>query len=218
MALAPSWTRLPGVVSVEIEAWAVGPMVDGFQGNVNVLAQEFPGRTAQDYIDYSKRGGVMDVAEIVRLDDGTKGARFVYEVPRAGTTLEALGIAAVDDGVAVLTFDLPDKKVNTLGRAVLAELGGILHSLAARTDLRGLLFRSGKPGQYIAGADLTELGALALATKEQAGEAITLGHKLFGGFAKMPFPTVALIDGNCMGGGTELSLAMDERIVRTWPS
>src|SRR3954462_4403875 len=122
-----------------------------------------------------------------------------------------------DAGVAGLTFDLPDKKVNPLGRAVLTELGGILQGLAARTDLRGLLFRSGKPGQYIAGADLTELGALALATKEQAGEAIMLGHTLFGGFAKMPFPTVALIDGNCMGGGTELALAMDDRVVSDAP-
>ena len=52
-----------------------------------------------------------------------------------------------DDGIAVLTFDLPGKKVNTLGRAVLTELGGIAHALATRTDLRGLLFRSGKPGQ-----------------------------------------------------------------------
>lgn len=118
-----------------------------------------------------------------------------------------------DDGIAVLTFDLPDKKVNTLGRAVLAELGGILHSLAVRADLRGLLFRSGKPGQFIAGADLTELAMLAMATKEQASEAVALGHKLFGGFAKMPFPTVALVDGNCMGGGTEMVLAMDDRIV-----
>ena len=118
-----------------------------------------------------------------------------------------------DDGIAVLTFDLPGKKVNTLGRAVLTELGGVVHGLMARTDLRGLLFRSGKPGQYIAGADLAELGALAMATFEQASQAIGLGLKLFGAVAKLPFPTVALIDGACMGGGTELSLAMDERLV-----
>ena len=81
------------------------------------------------------------------------------------------------------------------------------------TDLRGLLFRSGKPGQFIAGADLNELAALAFATKEQVGLGITVGHKLFGAVSDLPFPTVALIDGACMGGGTELVLAMDERIV-----
>jgi 3-hydroxyacyl-CoA dehydrogenase/enoyl-CoA hydratase/3-hydroxybutyryl-CoA epimerase/3-hydroxyacyl-CoA dehydrogenase/enoyl-CoA hydratase/3-hydroxybutyryl-CoA epimerase/enoyl-CoA isomerase len=118
-----------------------------------------------------------------------------------------------DDKIAVLTFDLPGKKVNTLGQAVLMELGGIVRALAAREDLRGLLFRSGKPGQFIAGADLNEIGAMAFATKEQITQAVGLGHQLFGAIAQLPFPTVALIDGNCMGGGTELALAMDERIV-----
>ncbi len=118
-----------------------------------------------------------------------------------------------DDRIAVLTFDLPDKKVNTMGQAVLMELGQVLQGLAGRTDLRGLLFRSGKPGQFIAGADLKELGALAFASKEQVQQAISMGHKLFGLVAGLPFPTVALVDGNCMGGGTELILSMDDRIV-----
>ena len=130
---------------------------------------------------------------------------------------QAFSLAERGDGIAVLTFDLPGKKVNTLGRAVLTELGGIAHTLAARADLRGLLFRSGKPGQFIAGADLTELGALAMATADQAAQAIGLGLKLFGAFAQLPFPAVALIDGACMGGGTELTLAMDERIVSSEP-
>jgi 3-hydroxyacyl-CoA dehydrogenase / enoyl-CoA hydratase / 3-hydroxybutyryl-CoA epimerase / enoyl-CoA isomerase len=130
---------------------------------------------------------------------------------------QAFSLAERDDGIAVLTFDLPGKKVNTLGRAVLTELGAVVHSLAGRSDLRGLLFRSGKPGQFIAGADLTELGALAMATAEQAAQAIGLGLKLFGAFTLMPFPTVALIDGACMGGGTELTLAMDDRIVSSEP-
>jgi 3-hydroxyacyl-CoA dehydrogenase/enoyl-CoA hydratase/3-hydroxybutyryl-CoA epimerase/enoyl-CoA isomerase len=117
------------------------------------------------------------------------------------------------DGIGLLTLDLPDKKVNTLGQAILMELGGLLSQLKRRTDLRGLLFRSGKPGQFIAGADLKELGALAYANKEQVGQAVTMGHQLYGLVEKLPFPTVALVDGNCMGGGTELILAMDDRIV-----
>jgi 3-hydroxyacyl-CoA dehydrogenase/enoyl-CoA hydratase/3-hydroxybutyryl-CoA epimerase/3-hydroxyacyl-CoA dehydrogenase/enoyl-CoA hydratase/3-hydroxybutyryl-CoA epimerase/enoyl-CoA isomerase len=122
-----------------------------------------------------------------------------------------------DDKIAVLTFDLPDKKVNTLGQAVLTELAGVVAALAKRDDLRGLLFRSGKPGQFIAGADLNEIGALAFATKEHVAQAVAFGHGLFGKVAALPFPTVALIDGNCMGGGTELTLAMDERIVSASP-
>ncbi|MDR3618257.1 MAG: 3-hydroxyacyl-CoA dehydrogenase NAD-binding domain-containing protein [Paludisphaera borealis] len=130
----------------------------------------------------------------------------------------AFRLEEVDGSIAILTFDLPEKKVNTLGRAVLAELAGLIARLAGRTDLRGLLFRSGKPGQFIAGADLNELAALAFATREQVAEAIAFGHQLFDRIARLPFPTVALVDGNCMGGGTELILAMDDRIVTRSPA
>ena len=119
--------------------------------------------------------------------------------------------------IAILTLDLPDKKVNTLGQAVLLEFREILAGLAKRTDLQGLLFRSGKPGQFIAGADLNELGALAFAPKEQVLKGIRFGHSLFGAVAALPFPTVALVDGNCMGGGTELILSMDDRLVSKGP-
>ncbi len=121
------------------------------------------------------------------------------------------------DGIGLLTIDLPDKKVNTLSQAVLMELGGLVAKLKGRADLRGLLLRSGKPGQFIAGADLNELGALAFATREQVGQAVALGHQLYGQVSQLPFPTVALVDGNCMGGGTELILAMDDRIVSASP-
>lgn len=117
------------------------------------------------------------------------------------------------DGIGVITLDLPDKKVNTLSRAVLGELGALLAGLEGRADLRGLLFRSGKPGQFIAGADLNELGALAFAGPEMVAEAVAAGHQLYEFVSRLPFPTVALVDGNCMGGGTELILAMDDRIV-----
>lgn len=120
-------------------------------------------------------------------------------------------------GIVLLTFNLPEKKVNTLSQAVLTELAQVLGQLARRDGLRGLLFKSGKPRQFIAGADLNELAALAYATKEQIGQAIAFGHDLFGKFARLPFPTVALIDGNCMGGGTELSLAMDYRLASNAP-
>ncbi len=128
----------------------------------------------------------------------------------------AFQLEEIDGKIALVTFDLPDKKVNTLGQAVLMELAQLIGQLEVRTDLRGLLFR-GKPGQFIAGADLNELGALAFAPKEQTLKGLGFGHQLFGRLSRLPFPTVALIDGNCMGGGTELVLAMDERIASNNP-
>ncbi len=47
--------------------------------------------------------------------------------------------------------------------------------------------------------------------------ALGAGHQLYSQISRLPFPTVALIDGNCLGGGTELVLAMDERLASTAP-
>lgn len=124
-------------------------------------------------------------------------------------------LSSTSGSIGLLTFDVPDKKVNTLSQAVLTELESQVESLEERTDLKGLLFRSGKPGQFIAGADLNELGALIDATREQCQRAIVVGHSLFSRISRLPFPVVALVDGNSMGGGTELILSMDYRVAST---
>ena len=100
---------------------------------------------------------------------------------------------------------------------MLRELAGPGGQLAQRTDLRGLLFKSGKPGQFIAGADLNELAMLATPRPSRRPAPLAPGHQIFNRLSRLPFPTVALIDGNCLGGGTELVLAMDERLASTAP-
>ena len=62
--------------------------------------------------------------------------------------------------MARVVFDLPGSKANTLGQAVLADWEELLSNLEARQNVRGLLLVSGKPGMFIAGADLKELGSL----------------------------------------------------------
>ena len=130
----------------------------------------------------------------------------------------AFRLEELDGKIALLTFDLPGKSVNTFGQPVMEELGALVKELSKRTELRGLLLKSGKPGQFIAGADLNELGALAYYTKEEIAPGLAAGHAVFTGVSRLPFPTVALIDGNCMGGGTEISLAMDYRIAAANPA
>ncbi len=129
----------------------------------------------------------------------------------------ALHLEELDGRIGLLTLDVPGKKVNTLSRAVLGELAGLVAHLEGRSDLRGLLLRSGKPGQFIAGADLGEIAALAHASQEEAAGIIDCGHQLFGRLSRLPFPAIALIDGACLGGGSELALALDERLVSTSP-
>ncbi|MGE3314498.1 MAG: enoyl-CoA hydratase-related protein, partial [Planctomycetaceae bacterium] len=130
----------------------------------------------------------------------------------------AFKLEELEGKLALLTFDVPGKPVNTFSQPVLTELEEIVTKLEGRKDLKGLLLKSAKPGQYIAGADLNELGMLAYATKNDVQKGLERGHQLFTRVSKLPFPTVALIDGNCMGGGTELSLSMDYRIASNSPS
>ena len=129
----------------------------------------------------------------------------------------AFQVEWLDGGIGKITFDLPDKKVNTLSRGVLQELAALVAQLEQRADLRGVLLKSGKPGQFIAGADLNELALVSYATKEQLAGMMGVGHQIFSRISRLPFPTVALIDGGCLGGGTELVLAMDDRIVSAAP-
>ena len=127
----------------------------------------------------------------------------------------AFQLEELDGRIGLLTFNVADKKVNTLGREILQELAGLAAQLEKRTDLRGLLLRSTKPGQFIAGADLNELAAMSYASADQVAGLLASGHQLFSRISRLPFPMVALIDGACMGGGTELALTMDERLVST---
>ena len=59
--------------------------------------------------------------------------------------------------IAALTLDMPGKGANILSRPVLEELSAHLDELVGRSDVAGLIIRSGKPGIFIAGADLREM-------------------------------------------------------------
>ena len=67
---------------------------------------------------------------------------------------QAISVVTRPDGVAVLTFDQPGSKANVLTRELWTEFGDALAQLATRTDLKGLVLASAKPGIFIAGADL----------------------------------------------------------------
>ncbi len=119
--------------------------------------------------------------------------------------------------IAVLTLDAPDKGANVLAQSVLAELDAHLTSLEKRQDLAGLIIRSAKSGIFIAGADLREFAAAKNPTREQTIEVASRGRKLFQRLSKCPFVTVAAIDGVCVGGGAELAIWCDRRIMTTSP-
>ncbi len=113
------------------------------------------------------------------------------------------------DGVAWLTLDKPGASANTLGRAILEELGQWVGELE-RTPPRGLVLRSGKSSGFIVGADIHEFTAF----KDQAIAlaASRLGQSVLARLAALPCPTVAAIHGFALGGGLEVALACRYRV------
>jgi len=125
----------------------------------------------------------------------------------------------VRDGLATLTFDRPNAKVNLLTRAVMRRLDELLRAAeegARRGEIRALLVKSGKRRNFIAGADLEELAAL-----EGAAEAAGLsrrGQEILLRLDRLSVTTLAAIRGSCLGGGLELALACDQRVASDHPS
>jgi enoyl-CoA hydratase/carnithine racemase len=122
----------------------------------------------------------------------------------------------LDDRIGLLTIDVAGRPVNALSRAVWIDLDAVVEHAAAKT-LSGLLISSGKPGQFVAGADLKEILSLMDGPEEAIHQAFDLGRNVLSKLREIPFPTIALIDGPCLGGGMELALACDERVASDNP-
>jgi 3-hydroxyacyl-CoA dehydrogenase/enoyl-CoA hydratase/3-hydroxybutyryl-CoA epimerase len=93
----------------------------------------------------------------------------------------------------------------------MGELDKLLDDLATKKEVKALVFRSGKEGNFIVGADIAEIRHLA---DPETGERLARqGQSVMNKIENLPFPTVAAIHGPCMGGGLELALACTYRVV-----
>ena len=118
------------------------------------------------------------------------------------------------DGVCVLTFDRRDSVANIFDTRTFEELNAHLDFLehaAQHGPVQGVIFLSAKGKIFIAGADLHGFTSGPM-TDERLGGIIDSGHRTFGRIGRLPVATVAAIQGVCVGGGLELTLACDWRV------
>ncbi len=126
--------------------------------------------------------------------------------------------AADQDSLAWLYFDKSyadqSESTNTFSSNALRELSAVCAELTTNAP-SGLVILSAKENGFAAGADIDEFTSFK--SVDEAYAMTLLGNEVFDQIAALPFPTLALIHGFCMGGGTELALACRYRIMDDGP-
>jgi len=117
--------------------------------------------------------------------------------------------------ISVVVFNRTDVEMNIFSEAVLRELNEVLEELAGDPGTEGVVFISGKPDQFVVGADIADISSFKT-VEEATGGARAMQH-IFQKVAKLGKPTVAAINGPCLGGGLELSLACTWRVATSGP-
>ncbi len=113
----------------------------------------------------------------------------------------------VEERVGTLTIDHPP--VNALNRGTLDELGAVLTEIEGGSDVRALIL-TGAGQAFVAGADIKEMTQVR--GPEQAQALLQGGLDVLNRLDNLPIPTIAAVNGYCLGGGNELALACDFRL------
>ena len=121
----------------------------------------------------------------------------------------------MQDGIAVVTIALPDHAVNVISRSVKDEFVALFEELAADAAVKAVAFFSGKPDNFIAGADIEEF--VQLGSAAEAERLSAEGQELLDRVARFPKPIAVGIHGACLGGGFEFALACHYRVATDHP-
>ena len=115
-----------------------------------------------------------------------------------------------DKGILWLCFDTADSNANVLSSDAMRELNEVLESLH-EAEPKGLVIWSGKKRSFVMGADINEFTTIDSA--DRGYELVRMGQQVVDKVEKLSCPTLATVNGFCMGGGLELAMACDYRIV-----
>lgn len=124
----------------------------------------------------------------------------------------AITVARNGDDIAMLTFDLKGESINKLSSAVITELDEAVKAIQSESGLKGLVLASAKEA-FIVGADITEFQDMFGKGAEFLESMLLQVHAIFNAIEDLPFPTVSAINGLALGGGCEVILTTDFRVM-----
>jgi 3-hydroxyacyl-CoA dehydrogenase/enoyl-CoA hydratase/3-hydroxybutyryl-CoA epimerase/enoyl-CoA isomerase len=126
---------------------------------------------------------------------------------------KAITVQATDDGIAELCFDLQNDSVNKFNKLTINELQEATAAIAAEASLNGVIVTSGKT-VFSVGADITEfVEQFGGSENEMAEKILAINVDVFNAFEDLPIPTVAAFNGIAVGGGFEMGLVCDYRVM-----
>ncbi|WP_288372059.1 fatty acid oxidation complex subunit alpha FadB [uncultured Marinobacter sp.] len=125
---------------------------------------------------------------------------------------KAITVKEIEGGIAQLNFDLQGESVNKFNRLTIEELGAAAEALKSQKNLKGLVVTSSKDS-FIVGADITEFTELFAGSEEALVANSMKANEVFNAIEDLPFPTVTAINGIALGGGFEMCLSTDYRVM-----
>ena len=127
---------------------------------------------------------------------------------------KAITVKPLQDGIVELNFDLEGESVNKFNRLTVDELGEAAQALHADSSIKGMIVTSAK-GVFIVGADITEFTDMFKLPEEEIAGWCLKSNEAFNAIEDLPFPTVTAVNGIALGGGLEMCLATDFRVMST---
>ena len=125
---------------------------------------------------------------------------------------KTLSLKAIDNGFVEINFNSQSGSVNKFNQETLGELQEAVNIVEGTADIRGLLLTSGK-SVFVVGADITEFTDMFAAPKQEFLQGTQHVNGIFSQIEDLPFPSVAAINGFALGGGFEVCLACDSRVI-----
>ena len=127
---------------------------------------------------------------------------------------KAITVKALESGIVELNFDLKGESVNKFNRLTLNDLRQAVDAIKADASVKGVIVTSGKD-VFIVGADITEFVDNFKMSDEELVAGNLEANKIFSNFEDLGVPTVAAINGIALGGGFEMCMAADYRVMST---